>query len=72
MKTAKGALVVTKGQKVSKLYRLVRNTIVARVAVTIHVESNIDNTKLWHMQLGHIGEYIRVVQKKIVKGSEDM
>ena len=72
MKIAKCALVVMKGQKVSKLYKLVRNTTVARVAVTIPVESNIDNTKLWHMQLGHIGEYIRVVQKKFFKGSEDM
>lgn len=58
MNIAKGAFVVMKGQKVSKLCGLVRNAIVARVAVTIHAKSNIDNTKLWHMQLGHIGEYI--------------
>ena len=45
MKITKGALKVMKGQKINTLYRLIGN----RVAVT-------DDTKLWHMRLGHIGE----------------
>ena len=56
MKITKGALLVMKGQKVSTLYKLIGNTIVGRVAVTTPVESSTDDTKLWHMRLGHIGE----------------
>ena len=56
MKITKGALMVMKGQKVSTLYRLIGNIVIGRVAVTTPVESSTDNTKLWHMRLGHIGE----------------
>ena len=56
MKITKGALMVMKGQKVSTLYRLIGNTVVVRVAVTTLIESSTDDTKLWHMRLGHIGE----------------
>ena len=56
MKITKGALMVMKGQKVSMLYRLIGNTVVGRVAVTTPVESSTNDTKLWHIQLGHIGE----------------
>ena len=55
MKITKGTLMVMKGQKVSTLYRLIRNTIVERVVVTTLVESSTDDIKLWHMRLGHIG-----------------
>ena len=51
MKIIKGALMVMKGQKVSTLYRLIGNTIVGRVAVTILVESSTDDTKLWQYDL---------------------
>ena len=56
MKITKGALMVMKGQKVRTLYKLIGNTVVRRVAITTLVESNTDDTKLWHMRLGHIGE----------------
>ena len=55
MKITKSALMVMKGQKISTLYRLIGNTVVGRVAVTTPVESSTDDTKLWHMRLGHIG-----------------
>ena len=51
MKITKGVLMVMKGQKVSTLYRLIGNTIVGRVAVTILVESSTDDTKLWQYDL---------------------
>ena len=56
MKITKVALMVMKGQKVSTLYKLIRNTVVGRVAVTTLIESSTDDTKLWHTRLGHIGE----------------
>ena len=56
IKITKGVLMVMKGSKVSTLYRLIGNTVVGRVAVTTPVESSADDTKLWHMRLGHIGE----------------
>ena len=46
MKITKGALMVMKGQKVSTLYRLIGNTVVERVAITIPVECSTDDTKL--------------------------
>ena len=46
MKITKGALMVMKGQKVSKLYRLIGNTVVRRVAATALIKSSIDDTKL--------------------------
>ena len=46
MKITKGALMVMKGQKVSKLYRLIGNTVVGRVAATALIKSSIDDTKL--------------------------
>ena len=49
MKITKGALMVMKGQKISTLYRLIGNTVVGRVAITTPMESNTDDTKLWHM-----------------------
>ena len=59
MKITKGSLLVMKGQKVNKLYRLIGNIVVGEGAVITPTESSIDDTKLWHMRLGHIGERIR-------------
>ena len=47
-------------------------SVAGRVAVTIPMESSTDNTKLWHMRLGHIGESGIAIQEKLVKGSEDL
>ena len=49
MKITKCALMVMKGQKIRILYRLIRNTVVGRVAIITSVESNTVDTKLWHM-----------------------
>ena len=70
MKITKGALLVMKGQKVSTLYRLIGNTFVGRFAVTTLVESNTDDTKLWHMRLGHIGErgMLELHKRNLLKG----
>ena len=70
MKITKGALMVMKGQKVSTLYRLIGNIVVGRVAVTTLVESSIDDTKLWHMRLGHIGErgMLELHERNLLKG----
>jgi hypothetical protein len=51
MKVVKGAMVVMKGEKNSKnIYKLLGNTVVGGAA---SVESEFDNTVLWHMRLGH-------------------
>ena len=70
MKITKGALLVMKGQKVSTLYRLIGNTFVKRVAVTTLVESNTDDTKLWHMRLGQIGDrgMLELHKRNLLKG----
>ena len=70
----KGVSMVMKGQKVSMLYRLIGNTVVRRVAVATPVKSSTDDTKLWHMRLGHIGEreMLRAAQEKFIEGDEDM
>ena len=51
-------------------YKLIGNTVIGRVAVTIPVESNTDDTKLWHMRLGHIGEHsmLELHKKNLLKG----
>ena len=72
MKITKGALMVMKGQKVSMLYRLIGNIVVGRVAITISVESSTNDTKLWHMRLGYIGECGMATQEKFIEGGEDM
>ena len=70
MKIIKGALMVMKGQKVSMLYRLIGNTVVGRVAVTTLVESRNNETKLWHMRLGHIGKrgMLELHKRNLLKG----
>ena len=70
MKVTKGALMVMKGQKISTLYRLIGNIVVGRVVVTTSVESSIDDTKLWHMRLGHIGErgMLELHKRNLLKG----
>uniref|UniRef100_A0A2N9GD91 Uncharacterized protein n=1 Tax=Fagus sylvatica TaxID=28930 RepID=A0A2N9GD91_FAGSY len=55
MKVSKGAMIVMTGQKISSnVYKLLGNTILGGVAAV--VESEDDDTLLWHMRLGHISE----------------
>ena len=70
IKIIKDALMVMKGQKVSMLYRLIGNTVEGRVVVTTSVESSTNDTKLWHMRLGHIGErgMLKLHKRNLLKG----
>ena len=70
MKNTKGVLMVMRGQKVGTLYNLIGNTVVGRVAITTPVEPSTDDTKLWHMRLGHIGEHgmLELHKRNLLKG----
>ena len=70
MKITKGSLIVMKGKKASMLYRLIRNTVIGKVVVTTTVKSSIDDTKLWHIRLGHIGErgMLELHKRNLLKG----
>ena len=62
-----------KGQKVSTLYKLIGNRVVGRVTVTTLIESSTDDTKLWHMRLGHIGECgVLELHEKFIEGAANM
>ena len=61
-------MIVMKGQKlVVNIYKLIGTTIVGGVAI---VELELDNTTLWHMQLGHMGErrMMKLHKRKLLKG----
>ena len=51
-----GALVFIKGKMVNGLYMLQGSTIVGSVAISSSLDSDSDNTYLWHMRLGHMSE----------------
>ena len=70
MKITKGALMVVKGQKIKTLYKLIGNTVAGKVAVTTLMESSTDDTKLWPMRLGHIGErgMLELHKRNLLKG----
>ena len=55
MKVLKGTMVMMKGQKIDgNIYKLLGSTILGgAVAIT---KSEQDDTLLWHMRFGHIGE----------------
>jgi len=68
MKMVKGAMIVMKGEKNSKnIYKLLGSTIVGGAAP---VESEIDNTVLWHMCLGHMSEQdmLELHKRNLLKG----
>ena len=70
MKITKVALMLMKGQKVSTLYKLIRNTVVGRVAITTSIKSSTDDTKIWHMRFGQIGECgtLELHKRNLLKG----
>ena len=70
MKITKGSLIVMKGKKVSMLNRLIGNTVIGKVVVTTTVKSIIDDTKLWHIRLGYIGERVikELHKRSLLKG----
>jgi hypothetical protein len=68
MKVVKGAMIVMKGEKNSKnIYKLLRNTFVGGAPF---VEFESDNTILWHMRLGHMGErgMLELHKRNLLKG----
>ena len=64
MKVSKGAMVMMTGQKITNnIYKLLGNTILGGVAAI--AESEVDDTLLWHMRLGHMNEHgIRELHKR--------
>ncbi|RVW73560.1 Retrovirus-related Pol polyprotein from transposon TNT 1-94 [Vitis vinifera] len=61
MKMSKGAMTVMKRQKlVGNIYKLLGTIIVGGVAI---VESESDNTVLWHMRLGHMVQFKTATHK---------
>ena len=68
MKVSKGIMTVMKGQKTAEnIYRLLGTTVVGGVAF---VESETDNTILWHMRLGHMSErgMVELHKRNLLKG----
>ena len=68
MKVSKGAMTMMKWQKVAgNIYKLLGFTVVGGIAI---VKSELDNTVLWHMWLGHMGERVMMEfhKRKLLKG----
>ena len=68
MKVSKCVMTVMKGQKlVGNIYKLLGTTIIRGVAT---IESESDNTVLWHMRLGHMGEHgmMKLHKRNLLKG----
>ena len=68
MNVSKGVLIVMKGQKLAgNIFKPMGTTIVGGAAI---VEPQLDNTTLWHMRLGHMGEcgMIELHKRKLLKG----
>ena len=57
MKITKGAMVIMKGNKIGNLYKLLGDTVTGGAAMPTLAEPNDDNTVLWQMRLGHLGEH---------------
>ena len=68
MKVRKGVMTVMKGQKlVVNIYKLMGTTIVGGAAI---IKLELDNTTLWYMQLGHMGEHgmMKLHKRKLLTG----
>jgi hypothetical protein len=70
MKITKGAMVKVKGSKIGNFYKLLRDTVTCRVAVSTLAEPNNDNTVLWHIWLGHLSKCIifELPKRNLLKG----
>ena len=68
MKVSKGVLTMTKGPKLARnIYKLMGTTILGGATT---IEPELDNTTLWHMRLGHMGEHgmMELHKRKLLKG----
>jgi hypothetical protein len=70
MKITKGALLAMKGEKIGNLYKLLGNTVTGGAAASISAEPDNDDTILWHMRLGHLGErsMFELHKRNLLKG----
>jgi hypothetical protein len=70
MKITKAIMVIIKGNKIGNLYKLLGDTITSGAVVSTSEEVNDDNTVLWHMQLGHLGEcsMFELHERNLLKG----
>lgn len=55
LKVSKGTFEVVIGNKFGNLYKMIGSTIVGG-ATLIFEDLNFEDTMLWHMKLGHLGE----------------
>jgi hypothetical protein len=70
MKVTKGALVIMKGTKIAgNIYRLIGTSVVGGVAAATTTDDT-DDTMLWHMRLGHMGErgMLELHKRNLLKG----
>ena len=70
LKVIKGVMVVMKGQLAGNLYRLIGSTVIGGASVTTDAVFDTDDTYLWHMRLGHMGErgLMELHKRKMLKG----
>jgi hypothetical protein len=61
---------IMKGKKIGNLYKLLGDTVTSGAALSTSTEPNNDNTVLWHMQLGHLGErsIFELHKRNLLKG----
>ncbi|KAJ4970427.1 hypothetical protein NE237_003526 [Protea cynaroides] len=69
LKVSKGAMVVMKGLMTGNLYRLIGNTVTGGAFVITDAKFHTNDTSLWHLRLGHMGERgILELHKRNLKG----
>ena len=69
LKVTKGAMVVMKGLRQGNLY-ILQGTIVTGVAAVGTASADTNNTRLWHLRLGHMSEKgMTILSKKGCLGS---
>jgi len=69
LKVTKGAMVLMKGLRQGSLY-ILHGTTVTGLAAVCRTSSDVDNTKLWHIRLGHVSEHgMTILSKKGCLGS---
>lgn len=73
LRAIRGALVVLRGTRIGNLYFLDGSTVTGTTAVSKSLEDDeADNSRLWHMRLGHAGEKALqgLVKQGLLKGAK--
>ena len=71
LRAIRGALVVLRGTRIGNLYFLDGSTVTSTTVVSKSLEDDkADNSRLWHMRLGHAGEKALqgLVKQGLLKG----